>query len=170
MKNKQYIFCVESDFKSKTDWMYIKKVLDYLNKNKVNFDKYKPLFMNGKGNYNSKSFVKVLNKTIKDYAGESIVIYCVDLDNYHTSIEDKKFYEKIEIYCNSNNYKLVYFSRDIEEVFLGKRVESNNKRKEAMRFSKNGIITNELLERLMKNTKTIKLSNILIVIRECKKE
>lgn len=160
MKNKQYIFCLESTSKAQTDWLYIKKVIDYLNQGKQVFDKYKPLYMEGKGNYNSKSFINKINERIRNFNGESIVIYCIDLDDYHINSKTKEFVDNVEKYCIENSYKFVYFSRDIEEVFWGKRI-SENKQKLAAKFSRDIDISEDLLDRLNKGTKVIKTSNLL---------
>ena len=166
MKNKQYIFCLESTSKAQTDWLYIKKVIDYLNQGKPIFDKYKPLYMEGKGNYKNKSFINILNKAINMFDGESIVVYCIDLDDYHINLETKKFVDDVENYCIENNYKFVYFSRDIEEVFWGKQI-TENKQKFAAKFNKDIEISKELLDRLNKETRAIKTSNLLTKIDRC---
>lgn len=164
MKNKQYIFCLESTSKAKTDWLYIKKVIDYLNQGKQVFDKYKPLYMEGKGNYNSKSFINKINERTRNFNGESSVIYCMDLDDYHINPKTKEFVDNVEKYCLENKYKFVYFSRNIEEVFWGKQI-TENKQKCAAKFNKNINITNDLLNRLSKNTKIIKTSNMLYLYK-----
>lgn len=160
MKNKQYIFCLESTSKAQTDWLYIKKVIDYLNQGKQVFDKYKPLYMEGKGNYKNKSFINKLKQNINMFEGESIVIYCIDLDDYHINSKTKEFVDNVENYCLENNNKFVYFSRDIEEVFWGKQI-TENKQKYAAKFSRDINISEDLLERLNKNTKSVKTSNLI---------
>ena len=163
MKNKQYIFCLESTSKAQTDWLYIKKVIDYLNQGKQVFDKYKPLYMEGKGNYNSKSFINKINERIRNFNGESIVIYCIDLDDYHINPKTKEFVDNVEKYCLENNYKFVYFSRDIEEVFWGKQI-TENKQQFAAKFSRDIEISKELLDRLNKEMKVIKTSNVINIL------
>lgn len=160
MKNKQYIFCLESTSKAQTDWLYIKKVIDYLNQGEQVFDKYKPLYMEGKGNYKNKSFINKLKQNINMFEGESIVIYCIDLDDYHINSKTKEFVDNVEEYCTKNNYKFVCFSRDIEEVFWGKQI-SENKEKNAAKFNRDIDITEDLLNRLRQETKAIKTSNFI---------
>ena len=167
MKNKQYIFCLESTSKAQTDWLYIKKVIDYLNRDKQIFNKYKPLYMEGKGNYNNKSFIKKLKQTINMFEGGSVVIYCIDLDDYHINPKTKEFVDNVEKYCIENNYEFVYFSRDIEEVFWGKRI-IENKQKFAAKFSRDIDISKDLLVRLNKDTKVTKVSNIINILQEIK--
>lgn len=166
MSYKQYIFCLETTKQANTDWLYIRKVIDYLNKDKHSFDRYKPLYMAGKGNYNSKSFVRQLKEAINMFSGESIVIYCMDLDDYHTNLETKKFVDNVEKYCNDNNYKFVYFSRDIEEVFWKKRINREKKKQFAAKFNRDVDISNDLLKRLNSETKKLENSNLLIKIME----
>ena len=165
MKNKQYLFCLETKKSANTDWLYIKKVIDYLLEGKITNDKYKPLHMGGKGNYKDKSFVKEINKSKKEFSGESIVIYCIDLDNYAINYETKKFVDDVEEYCKQNDYRFVYFSRNIEEVFWGKQIVEN-KLKFAAKFSKDIEISKDLLNRLNKETKAPKTSNIINVLIE----
>ena len=160
MKNKQYIFCLESTSKAQTDWLYIKKVKDYLLQDKNTNDKYSVLYMKGKGNYNSKSFIKKIKQSINKFKRESVVIYCIDLDDYHINPKTKIFVDNVEKYCKENNYKFVYFSRDIEEVFWGKQI-TENKLQLAAKFSRDIEISKDLLDRLNKETKIVKTSNIL---------
>lgn len=163
MKNKQYIFCLETTKQADTDWLYIKKVIDHLLHGNITNDKYKPLYMKGKGNYNSKSFIKEIDQSIKNFTGDSIVIYCLDLDDYHINYETKKFIDGVEEFCNKNNYQFVYFSRDIEEVFWGKQI-TENKQKVAAKFNRSIEISKDLLDRLNKESKAIKTSNLNVCI------
>lgn len=162
MKYKQYLFCLETTKKANTDWLYIHKVIDYLNKDKQVFDSYKPLYMNGKGNYRNKSFLRILNSTINMFDGESVIIYCVDLDDYHINPRTKEYIDEVEKFCDDNGYKFVYFSRDVEEVFWGKRISKEEKTKYAMKFSKDIEIREELIIRLSKKNKIIKTSNLCL--------
>lgn len=169
MSYKQYIFCLETTNKAKTDWLYIHKIIDYLNNGKQTFDSYKPLYMGGKGNYNSKSFKRKLNETINMFKGESIVIYCIDLDDYHINPNTKKYVDNVEKYCTENRYRFVYFSRDVEEVFWGKQIKENKKQL-AAKFNRDKDISNELLDTLSKETKAINTSNLLLIIKKYWKE
>lgn len=169
MSYKQYIFCLETTKQADTDWLYIRKVIDYLNKDNQSFDRYKPLYMAGKGNYNNKSFVRQLKEAINMFSGESIVIYCMDLDDYHTNSETKKFVDNVEKYCNDNNYRFVYFSRDIEEVFWGKRISQEDKKKYATKFSREENMTEDLFNKINKETKFVGTSNLWKTINGNKK-
>lgn len=163
MKNKQYIFCLETNKKANTDWLYIRKILDHLNSSKQVFDKYTPLYMNGKNNYNSRFLIKNIKDSKNMYNGESVVIYCIDLDDYNIDYKTKEFIEAVERYCDDNGYSLIYFCRNIEEVFLGKIVSKEEKVKYAIRFSKQGLIDGELLKRLNSNTKALRTSNFIMI-------
>ena len=60
---KQLLFCVESNSKDKSDWIYIKDTLDryYIQDNA--HVKYSVEFMNGKGNYKTTALNrKIVNK------------------------------------------------------------------------------------------------------------
>ena len=166
MSNVQYLFCLETNPKSNTDWQYIKKTIDYLLADKESGCRFRALYMEGKNNYKSKPMIKSIKENSKKWKGDTEVVYCIDLDKYDINQNDYVFYNKLNDYCERNGYKLVYFCRDIEEVYLGKRVESSKKAQFASRFFKNGIIDQNLISRLSKDTKNKKTSNLLLVLSE----
>ena len=49
------------------------------------------------------------------------------MDDYDTNYETKKLFEDIKKYCETHAYELVFFCRDVEEVYLGKRVNDKDK-------------------------------------------
>lgn len=162
MKNRQYIFCVESNSKSKTDWKYIKTIINcYYQKND---DKYSQVYLNGKGNYDSKSIAKKIKELVNKYKGISKIIYCIDLDEFENNKADNIFYTKIEKYCLENNYELVYFVRNIEEVIWNKKVENNEKNGLANKFLKNAHIDSRTMSRFKLETKKLKTSNLFCVM------
>lgn len=165
MMNKRFIFCVETNRQSDTDWNYIKKVMDYLYQDDLTCS-YKALYMENKYHYNDSSFQEKINDELKMSNGNAFIIFCIDLDKYHIDSTDHSFYEEVQKFCEVNNYKLVYFSRNVEEVFLGYTPERNKKVKLAAKFYRNGEITKELLEKLDRDTKTIGTSNLYRVITE----
>ncbi len=111
--------------------------------------------MNGKNNYDSKSLIKKINRYINIYKNkESIVLYGYDTDDIDTNYDHKKYDQKISEFCTKNGYKLVYFCRDIEEVFLNKRVDNkNDKKKLAENFSRSNNIVNIDLSKFKSNKK-----------------
>ena len=61
--------------------------------------------------------------------------------------------------------RYVYFSRDVEEVFWGKRISKEEKTKYAMKFGKDVKITEELIIRLNKETRAYGVSNLYMLMK-----
>jgi len=166
---KQLIFCVESNSKDKSDWIYIKDTLDryYIQDNA--HVKYSVEFMNGKGNYKTTALNRKIENKIKQYTATqknnmSTVIFVVDTDDCFSNPVDKKFLEDIRSFCETKEYELVWFCKDIEQVYLNVKVPNTKKKDEAVRFRKNNLINgidSELLENdVIKN----RASNVLRVL------
>ena len=160
----QLIFVVEANKKSKTDWIYIKETIDRFYKYDVAHLKLSAVYMEGKNKYLSK--VKEVNLLISKYNGASSinvtkVIYCFDCDDYDSNPVDKEFLEKTQEFCNANNYAYVWFCKDIERVYLGKKVEDGHKNREATRFKANKLIDGVKESRLNGKSISHNMSNIL---------
>ena len=161
--SRQILLYVETNKTARTDYKYIDATIKrfYVNDRKI---VYRPIFMESKTNYNSKDVVKEINAEIKKYPGKTDVIYCVDVDEYDISPETKKLYDNIEKYCSANDYQLVFFKRDIEDVYLGHSVSDSDKVKKAEEFTRkkmiNGVKEVALTTKQHKNH----ASNILIVL------
>ena len=71
--------------------------------------------------------------------GESHVIYCFDTDDFSVSPDhqanDKKI--KKDLVHNSD---IVWFNRDIEEVFINSRLENSEKKSKSIDFLAKGLI------------------------------
>ena len=165
----QLIFVVEANKKSKTDWIYIKETIDRFYKYDVAHLKLSAVYMEGKNKYLSK--VKEVNLLISKYNGASSinvtkVIYCFDCDDYDSNPVDKEFLEKTQEFCNANNYAYVWFCKDIERVYLGKKVEDGHKNREATRFKANKLIDGVKESRLNGKSISHNMSNILRVLDE----
>ena len=132
------ILVVETNDEQGSDRLYIE---DYI-KHFYNIAGIKLKFipMCGKGNYRSTKVLNKINKLINEYkkinpnAPLYKVIYFIDLDNPHINAEQYKLNEKISVFTKEMDYDLVYFNKNIENVFLKRDVESNQKQKEAVRF------------------------------------
>ena len=139
----QLIFCLETNSVSKTDYIYIKQTIEHFYPNyDRSFVRLSPLYMNGKGNYSVPKTQKKINNLISQFkavesANKNIVIFCFDCDDYDTNSDDKKFLEDAANYCKNNGYIFVWFCKEIESVYLGKRVSDSDKTKEANSFVKN---------------------------------
>ena len=167
----QLIFVVEANKKSKTDWIYIKETVDRFYKYDVAHLKLSAVYMEGKNKYLSK--VKEVNLLISQYSSTSAnnvtkVIYCFDCDDYDSNPVDKEFLEKTQEFCKANNYEYVWFCKDIERVYLGKKVEDGHKNGEATRFKANKLIDGVSESRLNGKSISHNMSNILSVLDKYK--
>ena len=124
--SRQILLCVETNSKARTDYQYINETIHrfYVNDPKIS---YKPIFLESKSMYASPKKQKEIGKYIKAYPEDTTVIYFIDLDDYDTNYETKKLFEDIKKYCETHAYELVFFCRDVEEVYLGKRVNDKDK-------------------------------------------
>ena len=92
----QLIFCVETNKKCKSDYIYIKNTIDRFYSLDQAWIKLSFIYMDGKGNYDTLKNWKNIDRKIHDYSASSKsnhskVIFCFDCDDYDTKSEDKKF-------------------------------------------------------------------------------
>ena len=160
---KQLIFCVETNSKAKTDWIYIQELIKaYF---KIDNDiKLTPVFMGSKQKYNSNKVKKEISDNIKMYSGESEVILCIDTDQLNQNPTQVKEFENIKNYAKDKDYHFVWFNSDIESVFLGRTVTNERKVIEAGNFQRNNGISKVDLNLLKKTTENGKGSNIMNVL------
>lgn len=95
--------------------------------------------MCGKHNYNNKKVIDRIEKH-KDFTTSSEVIYALDKDDFHINYRDQEHIKKVENYCKNKGYHIVWFVKNIEDVFL--QHTPNNKRSAAIRFRKTKQIKN----------------------------
>ncbi len=162
--NQQIILCVESNKRSKTDNIYIKETIEHFfeigNEVKIQF-----VNMENKDNYKSRTVLNQIKEYIRDYKiGESTVIYCIDLDQYEADSVQARENEDIEVFVKQNGYELIWFNHDIEEVYLGQRVEKGEKVKLAADFKKHGAIKDVPRDKLSSKKIAKGKSNILAVL------
>lgn len=166
MNNKQIILCVESNKRAQTDNIYIKETIEHFFEigNEVNIQFVN---MDNKDNYKSRAVLNQIKEFIRDYKiGKSTVIYCIDLDQYEADPVQAKENEDIEAFVKENGYELIWFSHDIEEVYLGKKVEKGEKVKLAVDFKKRGAIKDIPQDKLNSKKVAKGKSNILNVLSE----
>ena len=165
----QIVIVVEADERSRSDYIYIRSVLEkWFNLHMLSNVKYSAVFMGGKGNYNKKKIVNEINTHVKRFnaLGETHVVYCFDTDKYDSDPYDRKLLSDEEKYCKDNDYDFVWFCHDIEEVFLGKSVAKSEKTDKARRYSANNGIDNIDKENLKAKTMTKGKSNLLCVLNK----
>lgn len=163
----QLIFIVETNKKCKSDWIYIKDTIDYFYTYNHAQLKLSPVYMDGKGNYKSKE--KEICGLISQYAStsktnESKVIYCFDCDDYDIKKEDLQFLADAQQYCNKKGYDFVWFCKDIECVYLGKKVDDSQKKNEAAKFKQKKLIDKITAAKLSVSSYQRDTSNIMAVL------
>lgn len=163
----QLVFVVETDEKSRSDYIYIKSILDYRYKIQLeNRIKISPVFMRGKENYNQRRVANKIDSLCKQYRrnGETKVIFCFDTDQFDINPIDQKMLIEKEIYCRKNNYEYVWFCHDIEEVFLGYSVADNEKTKYASKYATHNDVNKVVINNLKSDIKVRKKSNLVLVL------
>lgn len=149
----QLIICVETNKKCNSDYIYIKSAIEQfysVNQGKV---KLSPVYMDGKGNYSSKKTLNSINELSKQYKAtskdnKSIVIYCVDCDDYDSRPQDMEFLDRLQSFCDQKGFQFVWFCKDIEQVFLGESIPDNKKKTEAISFLRKKKIEEVTIEKL----------------------
>ncbi len=167
----QLIFCVETNKKCKSDYIYIKNTIDRffaVDNSKIRLS---PVYMDGKGNFASRKVKKEIDSLINQYIkasknNRSVVIMCLDCDDYDIKPEDKEFLSKAENYCKENGFRFVWFCKDIEHVYLGKRISDQYKDKEATTFAAKKQIEGFEYAKLRSNKYQNQRSNLGIVLEE----
>ena len=162
--NLQIILCVEADKRAATDNIYVKETINrfytYGNDRKISF-----VNMGGKSNYNSSKVISAINRFKIDYKiGRTVVIYCVDLDRIELNSDQIKENKAIEEFTVGNQYELVWFCHDVEEVYVGRSIDKSIKTKTAVSFKTKGEINKVKENKLDAETKITGRSNILIVL------
>lgn len=135
----QLIFCVETNKNCKSDLIYINDTIERFFTYDRAMTKLSFVFMNGKYKYANRSVIKEINKFTKEFLvsnrnNKSVVIYCFDCDNYDINQRDNEFLKEVENYCRENKYKLIWFCKDIERVFIGEKISDKEKKKKAVQF------------------------------------
>lgn len=128
----QLILVVEANRSCKSDWIYIKSTIDYFYQYDRTKLKLSPVYMDGKGKYKKKE--KEINSLISQYSkalkeNKSKVIYCFDCDEYDNKTEDLTFLKTVRKYCDDKGYDFIWFCKDVEQVYLGKKMDNSQKRK-----------------------------------------
>jgi len=159
----QLIFCVETNKQADTDWVYIMEAVRFRYKLPPQISLNK-IYMETKSRYDSRKVLGEIDKRTKCFNGETKVIYCIDTDAYESNFEQKKEFEAIKQFCEKYKYDLIWFCHDVEEVFLGRRVENSQKKKEAGAFRSSRGIERVRVEKLSAPEVRNKCSNVLKVL------
>lgn len=160
----QLIFCLETNKRANTDYIYIKEAVDFLYQENRQI-KISPVYMATKTKYRSKDILKEINQKTRMFIhGETKVIYFIDTDAIEKSAEHANAFQNIGKFCEENDYDLVWFCHDVEEVFLGRKVPDNLKVQAAGTYRNKGEIGKISTEKLSSETIRINSSNMLCVL------
>lgn len=158
----QLLFCLETNKKADTDWVYIHETI--LHFYKKSQDRMRPIYMGTKMNLLQKKTGADIEKCKREYPGETCVVVCTDTDHFDCNLEQKRDNEKIDKFCREKGYLHVWFCRDIEEVYQGKTVTSKEKTGAAAQFRSTHRIRKCEEKSLSRESYAYGTSNILCVL------
>lgn len=95
---------------------------------------------------------------------QSKVIFCFDCDDYDSKPEDAEFLTNVKQYCAEKGYDFIWFCKDIERVYLGKKVDDSQKKRESATFKAKKLIETVEECKLVANNYRANTSNIMLVI------
>lgn len=163
----QLIFVVETNKKCKSDWIYIKDTIERFYKYNQAHIKFTPVYMDGRGKYQKKE--SEILKNISQYASTakgncSRVIYCFDCDDYDIKQDDSDFLKNAKQYCSTKGYDFVWFCKDVERVYIGKKVDDSEKKRESATFKEKKLIANVEMKKLCETNYKANTSNIINIL------
>ncbi len=160
----QIILCMETNKRAATDYIYIRETINrfYEINNKI---KISPVYMNTKTRYKSKDVIKEINRLQRDYKiGDTKAIYCIDTDLYESNAEHASDLKSISDFCKENEYDMIWFCHDIEEVYLERRISDKEKVAESGKFRNKNMIQSISENMLSCENIRLRSSNILLVL------
>ena len=137
--SKQILMCVETNKQSDTDSVYIFCTISHYYEESRKISR-KIVHLGSKTKYRDGKIQKEINRFKKGFPGETYVIYFIDTDEYAAKPEDKKLLEEIQEYCSQQEYDLILFDKDIEDVFWGEQCPNTEKVKKARQFKMKKLI------------------------------
>lgn len=163
----QLIFVVETNAKCKSDWIYIKETIEWFYQYDQTQVKFSPVYLDGKGNYEKKE--REISKLCSQYASTSTtnrseVIYCFDCDDFDSKPEDVKFLKDAQQYCKNRAADFVWFCKDIERVYLNKKVDNSQKKAESAAFKTKKLIHNMDAKKLSVAAYRENTSNLMLIL------
>ena len=92
------------------------------------------------------------------------MIFCFDCDRYDTNPDDRDFLNSSRKFCKEKGYEYIWFCRDIESVFLGRKISDKQKKREAVNYKAKNLVMRVDKEKLSQKDFGENKSNILIVL------
>jgi len=126
----------------------------------------KPIYMDGKMKYKDNAVIRKIEDQTRKYAktGDTSVFYCIDTDDWDRNPDHQRELIEIEKYCKENGHELIWFCRDIEQVFWGEQVSDSEKRARAEQYLRQNRINEMDFNELQVEDKRVKCSNILLIL------
>lgn len=161
MGNKRLLFCVETTKGADTDYTYITETIRdyYAESSRI---VRRPVYMESKTRYKSRAVLADIQRL--SGSADTSVIYCIDTDNYDTSAETRRLLDEIQGHCSEKGNELIFFCRDVEDVFCGQIVPDTQKTQCAARFRSTNAIRNIRTGQLERMDFQRHCSNILNVL------
>ena len=131
------IVVLETKNKEGSDYIYFKSVLSRFYQERGTGIVIKPIFMNGKGNYDKVE--SKIREWINKYEENYHVIYFFDVDNTELKCDQHKLNKEISDYCSQKNYDIVWYNKTVEDVLLGDVIVKNK-----TKIANNFFITNKI--------------------------
>ncbi len=160
--NKQLVLCVETRDSSKTDKVYINETISRFFDRPLDIH-IEYICMRTKTKYNSKEVKKEIDDKKAGFVSTT-VIYFIDTDNWDSVSTDKMKLNEIRDYCSQNGYEFVFFCKDIEDVYWGKRINKKDKVPASARFRNSKVIYSVKEDMLIACDYRKHSSNILTVL------
>ena len=120
----KFVIIMETKSSSRTDWMYVKSVLDFYYVPRTYSNS--PIFSKSKTELIRQD--RKIAEIKKINPKETKIIIVADYDR------EENVNLEIEKYCTKQNYDLVWMNLDVEDVFLGNQINPREKAKQAERF------------------------------------
>lgn len=160
--NKRILCCVETTKQADTDYQYIRETIRqfYVESSKIVI---RPIYMQSKSRYNSRTVTEQIRKQSTNNT-DTTVIYFIDTDDWDISVVAKKELDEIKAYCDANGYEFVFFCKDVEDVYWGRRVSDTEKVSAITKFKSSHTIQRIKQRQLEKVKYQVHCSNIMKVL------
>ncbi len=177
------VFVVETTHTNDSDKMYINKYLvsRFPQVETCTDIVVQWVYLNGKTNYKNNSIERKINNYKTGYlryhpqSRDIHVIYCIDVDDTDKNRDSARLNSEIFKYCSDKGYRLVWFNKTIEHVFLGKLIhQAKDKKTEARNYYRKTHLPQEYCDSKYKQNQLVEVrvqtSNIGCVLEELFRE
>lgn len=123
--------------------------------------------LGGKQNYKDEKIQKRIQNEIaigKSYGMHVVPIYLIDSDSIAKTFKEGSFFANLQSYCDNRGYELIWFCKNVENVFLGIEPNQINKIEEAKKFARANGIFSIPEQKLKKRQNEYGCSNALLVL------